>query len=231
MSRERLDGNDKKVLLIWILAGLLGAGVAYKYFFQAFPEASVQFKVPRAAALEQARQFAISQGARLDGYQSTIIFQVDDTPKTYLEREVGLKLANQMMTKDVHIWYWQTRFFRPLQKEEGRRYRRVRASTRGDSAGRAPRTRCGTSCRRIFFARYFAHRSFPLRFQGRGSQLQRPPQSPRLEFYLGTPRLSRQGRSLPPECDARWGSCEPVQRISESSRSVAAGLRTAAILQ
>ncbi len=23
-----------------------------------------------------------------------------------------------MMTNDVHIWYWQTRFFRPLQKEE-----------------------------------------------------------------------------------------------------------------
>jgi membrane protease YdiL (CAAX protease family) len=118
LSRERLDGKDKKVLLLWILAGLLGAGVAYKYFFQAFPEASIQFKVPRAAALEQARQFAISQGAQLSGYQSTIIFQVDDTAKTYLEREVGLKQANQVMTNDVHIWYWQTRFFRPLQKEE-----------------------------------------------------------------------------------------------------------------
>jgi membrane protease YdiL (CAAX protease family) len=118
LSRERLDGNDKKVLLIWILAGLLGAGVAYKYFFQAFPEASVEFKVPRAAALERAQQFAISQGAQLDGYQSTIIFQVDDNAKTYLEREVGLKQANQVMTNDVHIWYWQTRFFRPLQKEE-----------------------------------------------------------------------------------------------------------------
>src|SRR6202043_3504775 len=56
--------------------------------------------------------------AQLDGYQSTIIFQVDDTAKTYLEREVGLKQANQMMTNDVHIWYWETRFFRPLQKEQ-----------------------------------------------------------------------------------------------------------------
>jgi membrane protease YdiL (CAAX protease family) len=115
---ERLDGNDKKILLIWILAGLLGAGVAYKYFFQAFPEASIEFKVPRAAALEQARQFAMAQGAQLDGYQSSIVFDVDDTAKTYLEREVGLKQANQMMTNDVHIWYWQVRFFRPLQKEE-----------------------------------------------------------------------------------------------------------------
>jgi hypothetical protein len=118
LSQERLDGNDKKVLLIWILAGLIGAGVAYEYFFQAFPEASVEFRIPRAAALEQARQFASAQGARLGGYQSSIIFKVDDTAKTYLEREVGLKQANQMMTNDVHIWYWQTRFFRPLQKEE-----------------------------------------------------------------------------------------------------------------
>jgi len=118
LSQERLDRHDKTVLLIWILAGLLGAGVAHRYFFQAFPEASVEFKVPRAAALEQARQFAAAQGAQLDGYQSSIIFQVDDTAKTYLEREVGLKQANQMMTNDVRIWYWQTRFFRPLQKEE-----------------------------------------------------------------------------------------------------------------
>src|SRR6266853_1924167 len=118
LSQERLDGNDKKVLLIWILAGLVSAGVAYRYFFQAFPEASVEFKVPRAAALEQARQFAISQGAQLDGYQSSIIFQVDDTAKTYLEREVGLQQANQTMRNDIHIWYWQTRYFRPLHKEE-----------------------------------------------------------------------------------------------------------------
>jgi membrane protease YdiL (CAAX protease family) len=118
LSLEPLTGNDKKVLLVWILAGLLGAGVAYKYFFQAFPEASVEFKVPRAAALELAKQFASAQGAQLNGYQSSIIFQVDDNAKTYLEREVGLTQANQMMTQDVHIWYWQTRFFRPLQKEE-----------------------------------------------------------------------------------------------------------------
>ena len=118
MPLERLDGKDAKLLLIWILAGLLGAGVAYKYFFQAFPEASVEFKVPRGSALDQAKQFAAAQGAQLGGYDSSIVFEVDDTAKTYLEREVGLAQANQMMANDVHIWYWQTRFFRPLQKEE-----------------------------------------------------------------------------------------------------------------
>jgi len=115
---ERLDRNDAKVLLIWILAGILGAGVAYTYFFRAFPEASVEFKVPRADALALAKQFAAAQGAQLGGYDSSIVFDLDDTAKTYLEREVGLQQANQMMANDVHIWYWQTRFFRPLQKEE-----------------------------------------------------------------------------------------------------------------
>jgi membrane protease YdiL (CAAX protease family) len=115
---ERLDRKDAKVLLLWILAGLLGAVVAYAYFFRAFPEASVDFKVPRADALAVARQFAGAQGAQLGGYDSSIVFDVDDTAKTYLEREVGLQQANRMMANDVHIWYWRTRFFRPLQKEE-----------------------------------------------------------------------------------------------------------------
>src|SRR3984957_7437774 len=115
---DRLDRKDAKVLLLWIFAGILGACVAYTYFFRAFPEASVEFKVPRADALAIAKQFAAAQGAQLGGYDSSIVFDLDDTAKTYLEREIGLQQANQMMTNEVHIWYWQTRFFRPLQKEE-----------------------------------------------------------------------------------------------------------------
>ncbi len=115
---EKLDWNDGKVLLLWILAGIVGAVVAYTFFFRAFPEASVEFKVPRSDALDIARQFATAQGAQMSGHDSSIVFDVDDEAKTYLEREVGLKEANQMMASQVHVWYWQTRFFRPLQKEE-----------------------------------------------------------------------------------------------------------------
>jgi membrane protease YdiL (CAAX protease family) len=118
LPQERLDRNDAKVLLIWILAGILGACVAYTFFFRAFPEASVKFKVPRADALTAGRKFAVAQGAQLNGYDSSIVFEVDDSAKTYLEREVGLQQANQIMQNQVHVWYWQTRFFRPLQKEE-----------------------------------------------------------------------------------------------------------------
>ena len=123
-----LNARDMKVLLLWLLAGLVGAGVAYRYFFQAFPEASVNFKVTRGAALDQARTFATSQGASLEGYQSSIVFNVDDDPKTYLERELGLTQANRLMSSEVNVWFWDVRFFKPLQKEEFR--------VRVDPAGR-----------------------------------------------------------------------------------------------
>ncbi len=115
-------------MLLWLLAGLIGAGVAYRYFFQAFPEASVNFTVTRGTALDQARAFAASQGAALEGYQSSIIFSVDDDEKTYLEREMGLEQANRLMSSEVNVWFWDVRFFKPLQKEEFR--------VRVDPAGR-----------------------------------------------------------------------------------------------
>jgi hypothetical protein len=116
----RLDARDVRVLLLWLLAGLLGAGVAYRYFFQAFPEAAVNFQVTREAALNQARAFVTAQGFSLDGYESTIVFNVDDNEKTYLEKEAGLAEANRLMSSEVNVWYWAARFFKPLQKEEFR---------------------------------------------------------------------------------------------------------------
>jgi membrane protease YdiL (CAAX protease family) len=113
-----LSGRDRRILVLWLLAALLGAFVAYRYFFRAFPEASVDFKVTRSAALELARNFASGQGLSLQGYQSAVVFNVDDDTKTYLEREVGLQQANRLMSSDVNVWYWQVRFFRPGQKEE-----------------------------------------------------------------------------------------------------------------
>ena len=113
---ERLGAHDLRVLLIWILAGALSVGVASRYFFQAFPEASIHFEVTRDQALDTARQFLSEQHAALNGYESTIVFNVDDNAKTYLERTVGLEQANQLISTQVSVWYWEARFFRPEQK-------------------------------------------------------------------------------------------------------------------
>jgi len=45
LSSERLTGSDKRALLLWVIAGIVGVWFAHHYFFRAFPEASVDFRV------------------------------------------------------------------------------------------------------------------------------------------------------------------------------------------
>jgi len=116
----RLTTADKRALILWILAGILGALFAQKYFFRAFPEASVNFKVSREEAQARAQKFLTQLGENVSGYQATIVFNVDDNAKTYLERQVGLQEANRLMSSELNIWFWEVRFFKPGQEEEFR---------------------------------------------------------------------------------------------------------------
>jgi membrane protease YdiL (CAAX protease family) len=118
VAGERLSGSEKRALLLWVVFGIIGTIFAYKYFFRAFPEASVDFRVTRPEALKVAQNFVAGLGENVSGYRSAIVFSVDDDAKTYLERELGLQQANQLMSSQLHVWYWDVRFFRPLQEEE-----------------------------------------------------------------------------------------------------------------
>lgn len=131
MAEARLNGSDKRTLLLWVFLGIVGAFFAHKYFFQAFPEASVDFKVSRAESQKRAKAFVESLGENLSGYQSTITFDVDENAKTYLERALGLKQANRLMAGELNIWFWEVRFFHPQQEEEFR----VRVSPAGKVVG------------------------------------------------------------------------------------------------
>ena len=127
MADVRLNGSEKRALVLWIIFGALGLLFAQHYFFRAFPEAAVDFKVPRNEAQQRARSFVQGLGENVEGYKSTITFQVDDNAKTYLERELGLQEANHLMASQLDIWFWEVRFFKPLQEEEYR----VRVSPAG----------------------------------------------------------------------------------------------------
>jgi membrane protease YdiL (CAAX protease family) len=118
VAGDRLTGSDKRALLFWVVLGILGAVFAQKYFFRAFPEASVNFQVSRQEALKRAQNFVAGLGENINGYQSTIVFAVDDNAKVYLERQLGLDQANRLMSSELNIWHWNVRFFKPLQVEE-----------------------------------------------------------------------------------------------------------------
>ncbi|HEV2195645.1 MAG TPA: CPBP family intramembrane glutamic endopeptidase [Candidatus Acidoferrum sp.] len=118
MSGDRLTSSEKRALLLWVAAGIIGLLFAHKYFFQAFPEASVNFQVSREEALARAQKFVTGLGENLIGYKSSIIFDLDEDAKVYLERQLGLREANRLMSSELNIWYWEVRFFKPLQEEE-----------------------------------------------------------------------------------------------------------------
>jgi membrane protease YdiL (CAAX protease family) len=118
LATVRLSGSEKRALVLWVLAGIVGLWYAHRHFFEAFPEASVNFKVTREEALERSKKFVESLGHDVSGYRTAIIFGVDDNAKVYLERQVGLKEANRLMSSEVHAWAWNVRFFRPQQEEE-----------------------------------------------------------------------------------------------------------------
>jgi len=120
VTGDRLTGSDKRALLLWVAAGILGALFAYKYFFRAFPEASVNFQVSREEALSGAQKFVTGLGEDIGGYRSAIVFNVDDSAKVYLERQLGLQEANRLMSSELNIWFWDVRYFKPLQEEEFR---------------------------------------------------------------------------------------------------------------
>src|SRR6266852_3937851 len=131
VTGDRLTGSDKRALLLWVLAGIIGIVFAQKYFFRAFPEASVNFQVSREEALARAQRFVTGLGENVSGYQSTIVFDVDDNAKVYLERQLGLQQANKLISSELNIWFWDVRFFKPQQEEEFR----VRVSPAGQIVG------------------------------------------------------------------------------------------------
>ncbi len=131
VAEDHLSGSEKRALALWVILGILGSLFAYRYFFRAFPEASVNFQVSRDEAQSRAQKFVSGLGENITGYQSTIVFDVDDNAKVYLERELGLQQANKLMSSQLNIWFWDVRFFKPQQEEEFR----VRVSPAGQIVG------------------------------------------------------------------------------------------------
>ena len=128
---ERLRRADFRFLAVCLLLLTATVWFSARYFYRAFPEASIDFRVTREQARAQAESFLAAQGLHLNGYRQASRFNYDDTAKTFLERELGLDRANRLMGSRVRLWRWSWRWFRPLQKEEFR----VDVTPTGELAG------------------------------------------------------------------------------------------------
>jgi membrane protease YdiL (CAAX protease family) len=85
---------------------------------RAFPQASVNLRLTRAEITARALELVRSQHWPVEGFKELTVFDPDDDARLYLEREVGLQRANQLMSGPVSVWRWRARWFRPPQEEE-----------------------------------------------------------------------------------------------------------------
>ena len=129
--RERLQASDLRFLFICVALLAATTWFSVKYFYRAFPEASIDFRVNRDQSGGIAAQFLETRSLGASKFQHASRFNYDGDAKTFLERELGLEQANQVMGSKVRLWRWEHRWFLPRQKEE----LNVAVTPKGDVVG------------------------------------------------------------------------------------------------
>jgi hypothetical protein len=128
---EKLDRRDARFVLACLLVVATGALVTAALFRKAFPEASIEFRVNRGEARVLAERILARRGRSVEGMRFAGQFDVDETAKVYLERELGLERAGRIYGREARVWLWRMRWFRSGVREE----ERVTLSPRGDLVG------------------------------------------------------------------------------------------------
>ncbi|HSP13663.1 MAG TPA: CPBP family intramembrane glutamic endopeptidase [Thermoanaerobaculia bacterium] len=118
VPRVALTRRDWIFIAVCLAVIAVSAAVIGNWFSAAFPEASIDFRYDRATSKPVAAAIASSQQFDLHGMKHAVTFDSDDTARIFLERSLGLKRANEVMKRDVRLWYWHHRWFRPLQEDE-----------------------------------------------------------------------------------------------------------------
>jgi len=128
-----LTKRDYRIIGIVIVVALVSLAVTIKYFWKAFPEASIEFKVSRDESRQIAEKFLAGRGFQAEAYRHSSVFDFNETSKLYLERTLGLERMNELAGPDgkIRIWRWSHRWFKPLEKEE----LRVEITPSGEVAG------------------------------------------------------------------------------------------------
>jgi len=118
LVNERLNRADWLFLAVCAAVVAVSLFVAINWFTEAFPEASIDFRYDRASSLRVAQPLIDAQRLDVRGMKHTATFSGDDNARIFLERSLGLAKASAIMRRDVRLWWWSHRWFKPLQEEE-----------------------------------------------------------------------------------------------------------------
>lgn len=116
----KLTSTEYKTILVVAVISALSLGIGAKYFWRAFPEASIDFRVNRDDSRPLAEKFLAERKVLVEGYRHAAVFDYDDSAKVYLERTQGLEKMNSLTRGPLRLWRWSHRWFKPQQQEEYR---------------------------------------------------------------------------------------------------------------
>src|SRR5437763_10120366 len=118
MNREQLTRADWLLIAACLAVAAISIFVVINWFGAAFPEASIEFRYDRASSLPLAERVLAAQHVDVRGMKHSATFDSDEETRIFLERSLGLKKTNEILKRDVRLWAWSHRWFRPLQEEE-----------------------------------------------------------------------------------------------------------------
>jgi hypothetical protein len=106
--------------IVFALASIGSAIVAYRLFPRAFPIVSLDIRMDREAALREARRLADGQHLGPSGYRQAASFELDEDVQTFVELEGGGKDAFARLMRDrLYAPYtWRVRHFKERETNE-----------------------------------------------------------------------------------------------------------------
>ncbi len=104
--------------LAFIGVGFAGLLVFVMFYSSAFPEASIDMGITNTDALDISENFLFAMNFSLEGYEKVVRFDSFEGALIYLQKEMGIERANEVMREDIDLWFFRCRFFIPLEKKE-----------------------------------------------------------------------------------------------------------------
>jgi len=106
-----------KEWILFVLIAILCLGLWYKFEYHYFT--FMDLSVNRNEARSKAEAYLKSKGINTEKYLKATIFIANTWPDRYLQKTIGIKSEEGFIRQhNYELFFWKTRFFRELQKEE-----------------------------------------------------------------------------------------------------------------
>lgn len=114
----KFQKRDFFIIILCLLVATAAGIFELTNYQRAFPEHTIDFQVNRREAYEIASDFLAQMGIDPGDKQHASAFEFDNTAKVFIEKEMGIREADDFLTNHFRIWHWTIRWFKPLDREE-----------------------------------------------------------------------------------------------------------------